>query len=179
MSEFNIDDLDEVIASADSSLVQMLALQLKKQIGISKASEQQLAAVVAENERAVKAVTVFSNVTHDITEIICDELGQEHVAEIVAAYNDLGNMPATDAYLAEVRAHARNEGINFAASRLAAAFKHGFVDKPLAEVYDVVRMILTAKEDLANDPAADGLSGEYAEKSLVEFAAQLRQGAAL
>ena len=84
--------------------------------------------------------------------------------------------PATDAFLAEVRNHARNEGINYAASRLAAAFNHGFVDKPLAEVYDVVRMILTTKEDLANDPAADGLSGEYAEKSLVEFAAQLRQG---
>ena len=83
----------------------------------------------------------------------------------------------TDAYLAEVRAQARNEGINYAASRLAAAFNHGFVDKPLAEVYDVVRMILTTKEDLANDPAADGLSGEYAEKSLAEFAAQLRQGA--
>lgn len=85
--------------------------------------------------------------------------------------------PATDAFLAEVRNHARNEGINYAASRLAAAFNHGFVDKPLAEVYDVVRMILTAKEDLANDPSPDGLSGEYAEKSLVEFAAQLRQGA--
>ena len=86
-------------------------------------------------------------------------------------------IPAYDAYLAEVRAQARNEGINYAASRLAAAFNHGFVDKPLSEVYDVVRMILTTKEDLANDPAADGLSGEYAEKSLVEFAAQLRQGA--
>lgn len=86
-------------------------------------------------------------------------------------------IPAYDAYLAEVREQARNEGINYAASRLAAAFNHGFVDKPLAEVYDVVRMILTAREDLANDPAADGLSGEYAEKSLVEFAAQLRQGA--
>ncbi|ENZ0432398.1 hypothetical protein ACHOYD_10705 [Enterobacter hormaechei] len=82
------------------------------------------------------------------------------------------------AALAEVRAQARNEGINYAASRLAAAFNHGFVDKPLAEVFDVVRMILTAKEDLANDPipAADGLSGEYAEKSLEEFAAQLRKG---
>ncbi|MFU0967188.1 hypothetical protein [Kluyvera ascorbata] len=139
--------------------------------------ELKVAQVVAENDRAVKAVTVFSNVTHDITEIICDELGQERVAEIVAAYNDIGNMPATDAYLAEVRLQARNEGINYAASRLAAAFNHGFVDKPLAEVYDVVRMILTTKEDLANDPPADGLSGEYAEKSLVEFAAQLRQGA--
>jgi len=80
-------------------------------------------------------------------------------------------------FMAEVRLQARNEGINYAASRLAAAFNHGFVDKPLAEVYDVVRMILTAKEDLANDPAADGLSGEYAENSLIEFAAQLRQGA--
>lgn len=72
------------------------------------------------------------------------------------------------------------EGINYAAGRLAAGFNHGFVDKPLAEVYDVVRMIMTAKEDLANDPlpAADGLSGEYAEKSLQEFAAQLRKGGA-
>ena len=50
--------------------------------------------------------------------------------------------PATDAFLAEVRAQARNEGINYAASRLAAAFNHGFVDKPLAEVLDVVHMIM-------------------------------------
>ncbi|MEV9589419.1 hypothetical protein AB0229_10250 [Klebsiella pneumoniae] len=87
--------------------------------------------------------------------------------------------PATDAYLAGIKADGRAEGINFAASRLAAAFNHGFVDKPMAEVGDVVRMILTAKEDLANDPvlAADGLSGEYAEKSLAEWEAELREGA--
>lgn len=89
--------------------------------------------------------------------------------------------PATDAFHAEVQASARNEGINYAASRLAAAFNHGFVDKPLTEVCDVVRMILDAKEELANStlPAADGISGEYAEKFLAEFAAQLRKGAAL
>ncbi|WP_370991334.1 hypothetical protein [Enterobacter kobei] len=88
------------------------------------------------------------------------------------------NTPATDAFLAEVRAQARNEGINYAASRLAAAFNHGFVDKPLSEVYDVVRMILDTKEELANStlPAADGLSGEYAEEFLEEFAAQIRKG---
>ncbi|EMX9441057.1 ead/Ea22-like family protein [Salmonella enterica] len=87
----------------------------------------------------------------------------------------------TDAFLAEVRAQARNEGINYAASRLAAAFNHGFVDKPLSEVYDVVRMILSAKEDLANDslPATDGLSGEYAEKAIEEWEAQLRKGTVL
>ncbi|EDV4899416.1 hypothetical protein K0L59_004254 [Salmonella enterica] len=86
--------------------------------------------------------------------------------------------PATDVFLAEVRASARNEGINYVASRLAAAFNHGFLDKPVSEVLDVTRMILSAKEDLANDslPAADGLSGEYAEKAIEEWAAQLRKG---
>lgn len=85
--------------------------------------------------------------------------------------------PATDRIVAGIKADGRIEGINFAASRLAAAFNHGFVDKPMAEVGDVVRMILTAKEDLANDPvlAADGLSGEYAEKSLAEWEAALRE----
>ncbi|EAT7518654.1 hypothetical protein DCW26_10180 [Salmonella enterica subsp. enterica serovar Heidelberg] len=87
--------------------------------------------------------------------------------------------PATDAFLAEVRASARNEGINYAASRLAAAFNHGFLDKPASEVLDVTRMILSAKEDLANNPlpADDGLSGEYAEKSIEEWETQLRKGA--
>ncbi|EBP9842126.1 hypothetical protein AHN45_25585 [Salmonella enterica subsp. enterica] len=93
---------------------------------------------------------------------------------------DAMETPATDAFLAEVRASARNEGINYAASRLAAAFNHGFLDKPVSEVLDVTRMILSAKEDLSNDPlpAADGLSGEYAEKSIEEWATQLRKGVA-
>ncbi|EGL9543358.1 hypothetical protein IMA81_004688, partial [Salmonella enterica] len=82
-------------------------------------------------------------------------------------------------FLAEVRASARNEGINYAASRLAAAFNHGFLDKPASEVLDVTRMILSAKEDLANNPlpADDGLSGEYAEKSIEEWETKLRKGA--
>ena len=50
----------------------------------------------------------------------------------------------------------------------------------MAEVFDVVRMILTTKEDLTNDsaPAADGLSGEYAEKALEDWEQQLRAGEA-
>ncbi|EFG0718614.1 hypothetical protein BG821_002521 [Escherichia coli] len=84
---------------------------------------------------------------------------------------------ATDAFLAEVRAEARNEGINYTASRLAAAFNHGFINKSLREVFDVTRMILSAKEELANEPhPIDGLSGEYAEKSLEEWAEQIRKG---
>lgn len=85
--------------------------------------------------------------------------------------------PATDAFLAEVKTEARNEGINYTASRLAAAFNHGFINKSLREVFDVTRMILSAKEELANEPhPIDGLSGEYAEKSLEEWAEQIRKG---
>ncbi|EPM0703402.1 hypothetical protein WJE11_001931 [Klebsiella aerogenes] len=65
--------------------------------------------LAAENKMAVDAVTVFSNVTYDVTEIICDELGHDRVAEIVAAYNDLGNMPATDRIVAGIKADAANQ----------------------------------------------------------------------
>ncbi|CAM6480831.1 hypothetical protein [Citrobacter portucalensis] len=108
-------------------------------------------------------------------DLMCAEMSEDGWESV------LTKPPATDAFLAEVQASARNEGINYAASRLAAAFNHGFVDKPLAEVCDVVRMILDTKEELANStlPAADGISGEYAEKFLAEFAAQLRKGGAL
>ncbi|MEJ1903587.1 hypothetical protein [Klebsiella pneumoniae] len=105
------------------------------------------------------------------------ELGMER-GGFTDALNNI-ETPATDRIVAGIKADGHAEGINFAASRLAAAFNHGFVDKPMAEVGDVVRMILTAKEDLANDPvlAADGLSGEYAEKALAEWEAELREGA--
>lgn len=53
--------------------------------------------------------------------------------------------PATDAFLAEIRAEARNEGINYTASRLAAAFNHGFINKSLREVFDVTRTDVTGR----------------------------------
>ena len=107
-----------------------------------------------------------------------DEAMERIYGEVIPCADEL-DFSATDRIVVGIKADGRAEGINFAAGRLAAAFNHGFVDKPMAEVFDVVRMILTAKEDLANDPvlAADGLSGEYAEKSLAEWEAQLREEA--
>ncbi|HAT7516526.1 TPA: hypothetical protein JAV82_004361, partial [Kluyvera ascorbata] len=103
--------LDERPVAVFAYAVQLALAELQQakqqvlELSVKLANVESKCAVLAvENDRAVKAVTVFSNVTHDITEIICDELGQERVAEIVAAYNDLGNMLATYAYLAEVRA---------------------------------------------------------------------------
>lgn len=140
--------------------------------------ETNLAALAAENELARKAVQAFCDVVGDNTEVIAEEVGRDGVLVILEAMKATGNMPATDAFLAEIRAEARNEGVNYTASRLAAAFNHGFINKSLREVFDVTRMILSAKEELANEAhPIDGLSGEYAEKSLEEWAEQIRKGA--
>ncbi|MDJ8073169.1 Eae protein [Salmonella enterica] len=129
--------------------------------------EAKCAAMVAENAELKSAL-------NDILQPDAAVLERNHRVRAL----DAMETPATDEFLAEVRASARNEGINYAASRLAAAFNHGFLDKPVSEVLDVTRMILSAKEDLANNPLPtdDGLSGEYAEKSIEEWADQIRKG---
>lgn len=134
--------------------------------------ETNLAALVAENAGLKHAMAVT------LEHVSVTDAGQAGVAAMII--NDAlhhSETPATDAFLAEIRAEARNEGINYTASRLAAAFNHGFINKSLREVFDVTRMILSAKEELANEPyPIDGLSGEYAEKSLEEWAERLRKG---
>ncbi|EEE6681747.1 hypothetical protein CTR21_003734 [Salmonella enterica subsp. diarizonae] len=145
------------------------------QLANSESKSRELAGVVAENTDLKSLIE-----QHAASIAVCPNCSHEEPSEtddIVALYRSL-KTPATDAFLAEVRASVRNEGINYAASRLAAAFNHGFLDKPVAEVLDVTRMILSAKEDLANDslPAADGLSGEYAEKAIEAWAAKLSEG---
>ncbi|EFP2707411.1 hypothetical protein L3D95_004942 [Escherichia coli] len=142
-----------------------------------KLAHEKFSALAAENELARKAVQAFCDVVGDNTEVIAEVVGRDGVLVILEAMKATGNMPATDAFLSEIRAEARNEGINYTASRLAAAFNHGFINKSLREVFDVTRMILSAKEELANEPhPIDGLSGEYAEKSLEEWAEQIRKG---
>lgn len=156
-----------------------------------KLAHEKFSALAAENamlkQRTQQLIDIISNTDNDYC--MCGSAMKDHVHSGCGYptgmfdyyYNQWlesdNKTPATDAFLDEVRADARNEGINYTASRLAAAFNHGFVDKPLAEVCDVVRMILDTKEELANStlPSADGISGEYAEKFLAEFAAQLRQ----
>ncbi|MCW8352061.1 hypothetical protein [Citrobacter portucalensis] len=151
-----------------------------------QAAETDMAVQLANAEskcRGLAAELSAVDKIHNEAVFITDDHYEQCPPEVQNMIRSLAvlQIPAYQAFLAEVRASARNEGINYAASRLAAAFNHGFIDKPVAEVFDVTRMILSAKEDLANDslPAADGLSGEYAEKAIEEWAVQLRKGAAL
>ncbi|EAO6783302.1 TPA: hypothetical protein ACH9MG_005168 [Escherichia coli] len=66
--------------------------------------EKACAALAAENALARKAVQAFCDVVGDNTEVICEEVGRDGVLVILEAMKATGNMPATDAFLAEVRA---------------------------------------------------------------------------
>ncbi|ENE4988614.1 hypothetical protein ABNK09_003319 [Salmonella enterica] len=152
---------------------------LKQADAVVKLAHEKFSVLASENETLKYQEPTLTAMMSCLDAFYADDDVPERA--MMTAYNILRksiSTPATDAFLAEVRASARNEGINYAASRLAAAFNHGFLDKPVSEVLDVTRMILSAKEDLSNDPlpAADGLSGEYAEKSIEEWATQLRKG---
>lgn len=67
-------------------------------------SEAKLSALAAENTNCRNAVQVFCDVVDANTDAICEEVGQDGVKAILAAMSATGNMPATDAFLAEVRA---------------------------------------------------------------------------
>ncbi|ECG3547383.1 hypothetical protein DC535_17880 [Salmonella enterica] len=163
-----------------AKLISDLATQLEVQLVRGNAQAVQLAnaeskcrELAAENAGLKEALWwLYETVSSG-----CVSIPNEEYSSVTNAAQVLSEAPATDAFLAEVLASARNEGINYAAGRLAAAFNHGFVDKPLTEVCDVVRMILDTKEELANStqPAPDGLSGEYAEKFLEDIASQLKK----
>lgn len=70
------------------------------------ALKEQVRALAAENLSARNSVTAFSEATIDLTEVIGDEIGMDGVRRILAGFEAVGNMPATDAILNEVRAQA-------------------------------------------------------------------------
>ncbi|MFW3689844.1 hypothetical protein [Klebsiella pneumoniae] len=173
----NISTVNELIQSLESA--GELSIREQKFLKLAKAFKQLAAENVAlKNPDNWLSLSEYGDKAAEVASGNGASEDEALRVGLIAIINRI-ETPATDRIVAGIKADGRAEGINFAASRLAAAFNHGFVDKPMAEVGDVVRMILDAKADLANDPvlAADGLSGEYAEKALAEWEAELREGA--
>ncbi|EAA1976748.1 hypothetical protein DOV67_13115 [Salmonella enterica subsp. enterica serovar Java] len=83
--------------------------------------------------------------------------------------------PATDAFLAEVRAQAHKEGAYFVANRMLAAWDAGFIDDTAKNAADIARMILTSKEFMADAPEGD-FDRSFADGVIEDIAAQLRKG---
>lgn len=192
MPGFDRDWAEQAIAGATESMhVTEQSDEHKHEIAAYEATvanlEQKVAALAAENaglKTHREAIAVDNAALREVVERMINQFAMNGISPEERSINPAKSlmfdaksalfMPATDAAIAEVRTAGRVEGVNFAAGRLAAAFNHGFIDKPMAEVFDVVRMILTAKEDLATTPAEDGLSGEYAEQALRDWEEQLR-----
>ncbi|WP_247181146.1 ead/Ea22-like family protein [Escherichia coli] len=110
-----------------------------------KLAHEKFSALAAENELARKAVQAFCDVVGDNTEVISEEVGRDGVLVILEAMKATGNMPATDAFLAEVRAGAFND--------LCAAFvRHakiaGLDDGDLVTVKEATDALLHCAEQL-------------------------------
>ncbi|EDJ0400829.1 ead/Ea22-like family protein [Salmonella enterica] len=142
------------------------------------ALEARCAALASENALARNAVQAFCDVIGDNTEVISEEVGRDGVLVILEAMKATGNMPATDAFLAEMRAQAHKEGAYFVANRMLAAWDAGFIDDTAKNAADIARMILTSTEFMADAPEGD-FDRSFADGVIEDIAAQLRKGASL
>lgn len=88
-----------------AKLISDLATQLEVQLVRANA-------LAAENELARKAVQAFCDVVGDNTEVIAEVVGRDGVLVILEAMKATGNMPATDAFLAEIERKAIRKFIN-------------------------------------------------------------------
>ncbi|EJZ2702600.1 ead/Ea22-like family protein [Escherichia coli] len=100
----NAENNAEFIAAFNPEVVQALLDEREAQSKRIAELEANLVALAAENALARKAVQAFCDVVGDNTEVIAEEVGRDGVLVILEAMKATGNMPATDAFLAEVRA---------------------------------------------------------------------------
>lgn len=110
VNETNAEYLVRKFAEAEAKISalyedQQKAIESIKQADSAvKLAHEKFSALAAENELARKAVQEFCDVVGDNTEVIAEVVGRDGVLVILEAMKATGNMPATDAFLAEVRA---------------------------------------------------------------------------
>ncbi|EHH9183377.1 TPA: ead/Ea22-like family protein [Salmonella enterica subsp. enterica serovar 1,4,[5],12:i:-] len=126
--------------------------------------EAKCAALVVENGALKKSEVEFN----DYCRHECEDVGDTWV-------DDFTETPATDAFLAEMRAQAHKEGAYFVANRMLAAWDAGFIDDTAKNAADIARMILTSTEFMADAPEGDFVRS-FADGVLEGIAAQLRKG---
>ncbi|EDZ9866701.1 Eae-like protein [Salmonella enterica subsp. enterica serovar Newport] len=136
---------------------------LKQADAVVKLAHEKFSALAAENETLNKFIAASCFV----------QAGEE--LAWYPAIDHAPETPATDAFLAEVRAQAHKEGAYFVANRMLAAWDAGFVDDTAKNAADIARMILTSTEFMADAPEGD-FDRSFADGVLEGIAAQLRKG---
>lgn len=143
---------------------------LKQADSAVKLAHEKFSALAAENAGLKHAMAVT------LEHVSLTDAGQDGVAAMII--NDAlhhGETPATDAFLAEVRAQAHKEGAYFVANRMLAAWDAGFIDDTAKNAADIARMILTSTEFMADAPEGD-FDRSFADGVIEDIAAQLRKG---
>lgn len=139
-----------------------------------KPTYEELEQQLAESHRALRAeTTAHDHVKMHLEKMAAENVGlKEYLAPVGLAVE---GTPATDAFLAEVRAQAHKEGAHFVANRMLAAWEAGFIDDTAKNAADIARMILTSTEFMANAPEGD-FDRSFSDGVLEDIAAQLRKG---
>ncbi|EHL0741863.1 hypothetical protein CS576_005385, partial [Escherichia coli] len=119
-------------------------------------------ALAVENELARKAFQAFCDVVGDNTEVIAEVVGRDGVLVILKAMKATGNMSATDAFLAEVRAQGVDAAIEAAKNLVAQEYEY--------------KDFKAAQSDCCMHPGSDLVGKVEMTEWLVDFAAQLRKG---
>ncbi|EJA4566758.1 hypothetical protein RFP22_002728, partial [Escherichia coli] len=125
-----------------------------------KLAHEKFSALAAENELARKAVQAFCDVVSDNTEVIAEVVGRDGVLVILEAMKATGNMPATDAFLAEVRAQGVDAAIEAAKNLVAQEYEY--------------KDFKAVQSDCCMHPGSDLVGKVEMTEWLVDFAAQLR-----
>lgn len=137
---------------------------LKQANAVVKLAHEKFSAMAAENTALKKSDVEFN----EYCRRECEAVGDTWV-------DDFTETPATDAFLAEVRAKAHKEGAYFVANRMLAAWDAGFIDDTAKNAADIARMILTSTEFMADAPEGD-FDRSFADGVIEDIAAQLRKG---
>ncbi|MFP5589242.1 Eae-like protein [Salmonella sp. 741265085_HSA] len=137
---------------------------LKQANAVVKLAHEKFSAMAAENTALKKSEVEFN----EYCRRECEDVGDTWV-------DDFTETPATDAFLAEVRAQAHKEGAYFVANRMLAAWDAGFIDDTAKNAADIARMILTSTDFMADAPEGD-FDRSFADGVLEGIAAQLRKG---
>lgn len=151
-------------ANTDGLTMNQLAERNAEYVATIAALEARCAALAAENTALKKSEVEFN----EYCRRECEDVGDTWV-------DDFTETPATDAFLAEMRAQAHKEGAYFVANRMLAAWDAGFIDDTAKNAADIARMILTSTEFMADAPEGD-FDRSFADGVLEGIAAQLRKG---
>ncbi|ECA3119015.1 ead/Ea22-like family protein [Salmonella enterica subsp. enterica serovar Cotham] len=137
---------------------------LKQADAVVKLAHEKFSALASENAALKKSEVEFN----EYCRRECEDVGDTWV-------DDFTETPATDVFLAEVRAQAHKEGAYFVANRMLAAWDAGFIDDTAKNAADIARMILTSTEFMADAPEGD-FDRSFADGVIEDIAAQLRKG---